>query len=70
VLAQFLLPEVALVIVVTACFLFEAAQQLRLYEAHFDPIDFAAYVSLVVPCYVAERWLVDCQISGRGISGC
>ena len=58
-LAQFLSPEGALVIMVAACFLIEAAQYFRLYEAHFDPLDFVAYVSLLVPCYVTDRWLVS-----------
>jgi hypothetical protein len=49
-------PEVALGFISAVCFLVEAAQFLDLYEAHFDPFDFLAYVSLLVPCYAIDRW--------------
>jgi len=58
-LSRFLPPEAVLVIIVTACFLIEAAQYLQLYEAHYDPFDFIAYASLVVPCYTIDRWLLN-----------
>ena len=58
-LSRFLPPEAILVIIVAVCFLVEAAQYLQLYEAHYDPFDFIAYVSLVVPCYTIDRWLLN-----------
>lgn len=63
-LARFLSPEAALVIMMAACFLIETAQYFRLYEAHYDSLDFVAYVSLLVPCYVTDRWLVNRRTSG------
>jgi len=60
-LARFLSPEAALVIMMAACFLIEAAQYFQLYEAHYDPYDFLAYVSLLLPCYAIDRWLRNCQ---------
>jgi hypothetical protein len=57
-LSAFFTPEVTLVFITTACTLIEIAQYLRLYEAHHDPYDFLAYVSLLVPCYVIDRWLL------------
>ena len=63
-LAQFLSPEGALVIMVVACFLIEAAQYFQLYEAHYDPYDFLAYVSLLLPCYAIDKWMLNRQ-SGR-----
>ena len=67
-LARFLSPEAALAITTGACFIIEAAQYFRLYEAHFDPLDLVAYVSLSVPCYVADRWLVNRRSSGAGVT--
>ena len=58
-LSRFLPPEAILVIIVAVCFLIEAAQYLQLYEAHYDPLDFVAYASLVVPCYTIDRWLLN-----------
>jgi hypothetical protein len=55
-LSRLLTPEAALVLIIAARFLIEAAQYLQLYESHYDPFDFLAYVSLVVPCYMIDRW--------------
>ena len=66
-LSRFLTPEAALVVIVTTCALIEAAQYLRIYEAHYDPVDFVAYVSLVVPCYAVDRWLLNRHTSRASI---
>jgi len=55
-LSRFLSPGAALAIIVAACFLIEGAQYAGLYQAHYDPVDFVAYVSGVVPCYAIDRW--------------
>jgi hypothetical protein len=67
-LARFVSPEGALAIVTVTCFLIEAAQYFRLYEAHFDPLDLVAYVSLAVSWYVADRWLTNRRAGGAGVA--
>ena len=57
-LSRILIPEAALVLIVAICFLVEVAQYLRLYESTYDPFDFVAYVSLIVPCYIIDRRLL------------
>ena len=53
---HFRTPNVAAAFVLGFCFVVEAAQYLGLYSAHFDPYDLVAYVSGVLPIYVADRW--------------
>lgn len=65
-LSALLSPGGALAIVLAACFLIEAAQYLRLYDARFDRLDLVAYVSLVLPCYMVERWLIGRRTSRVG----
>jgi hypothetical protein len=62
-LSRFLTPEAAVLAIVTACILIEVAQYIHLYEAHFDPLDFVAYVSLLVPCYAIDRWSLNRSMS-------
>ena len=57
-LSRILTPEAALVLIVATCFLVEAAQYLQLYESTYDPFDFVAYVSLIVPCCIIDRRLL------------
>ena len=66
-LSRFLTPEGTLFLIVIVCSLIEAAQYFQLYEAHYDPYDFLAYVSLLVPCYAIDRWLLNRQ-SGKASS--
>jgi hypothetical protein len=63
-LSRFLTPEGALVLIVAICGLIEAAQYFQLYEAHYDPYDLLAYVSLLLPCYAIDRWTLN-RRSGR-----
>lgn len=49
----------AILTITGICFLIEAAQHLRLYDAHYDPYDFVEYVSLLLPCYVIDRWCLN-----------
>ena len=63
-LSRFLTPEGTLLLIVAVCGVIEAAQYFQLYEAHYDPYDFLAYVSLLLPCYAIDRWMLNRQ-SGR-----
>jgi hypothetical protein len=56
---RFFSPTRTLVLFVAFCFVVEAAQYLELYDSTFDPLDLLAYVSLLTPCYVIDRWLPD-----------
>jgi len=56
-LSNVLSPTAAVLGITAICFLIEAAQYFRLYEAHFDPYDLLAYVSLLWPCYLVDQWL-------------
>jgi hypothetical protein len=43
-------------------FVMEMCQYFGLYKGHYDPIDLVAYVSLLGPCYIADRWFLKNQI--------
>lgn len=66
--SEYLSPEAALLIMIAACYFIEAAQYFQLYEAHYDPLDLIAYVSLVTPCYVIDRWLVIRRTSSEDVA--
>jgi len=57
-LSKLFTPRLALVSIISVCFLVETAQYFGLYEAHFDPFDYLAYLSLLLPCYVIDKWLL------------
>jgi len=50
-------PELALMVIIIICFLIETAQFLKLYDAHFDPFDFLAYISGIIPVYIFDKLL-------------
>lgn len=50
-------PIKAALLIVSICFFIETAQYLNLYKAHFDPYDYIAYISLVIPLYLIDKWL-------------
>lgn len=56
-LSRFFNPETTLVLIACVCCFVEAGQYFGLYEAHYDPYDFVAYFSLLVPIYLADKWL-------------
>jgi hypothetical protein len=56
--SRFFTPEKALVLIAFVCVAIEAAQYFKLYEAHYDPYDFVAYLSLLVPIYLVDAWLL------------
>ena len=57
-LSKLFTPDLALGSIVSVCFLVETAQYFGLYDAHFDPFDFLAYVSLLLPCYAIDKCLL------------
>lgn len=48
-------PETAALSVLGICYAVETSQYFRLYDAHFDPYDYLAYISLLLPCYMADK---------------
>ena len=52
-------PETAAFIIFGTCVLVETAQYFKLYDAYFDPYDFLAYVSLLLPCYLLDKYLLN-----------
>jgi hypothetical protein len=67
-LSRFVNPEAAFVLIATVCFLIEVAQYLELYDATYDPRDFLAYLSLLVPCYIVDRWQSNRRSRHTGIA--
>ena len=51
-------PELAALLIFGICFVIETSQYLKIYEAHFDPYDYVAYISLLFPCFLIDRWLI------------
>ena len=51
---RFFTPQHTVVIFVAVCFGIESMQYFELYEATFDPWDFIAYVSILVPVFVLD----------------
>jgi len=51
-------PESAALLIFGICFVVETSQYFKLYEAHFDRYDYVAYISLLLPCYLIDRWLI------------
>lgn len=54
---RFFTPITTLVIFVIVCFVIETIQYLELYAATFDPWDFPAYLSLLVPIFALDSFL-------------
>ena len=49
--------EAMLVILVAVTFAIETSQYLGIYKGFFDPLDYLAYLSILVPCYIFDTWL-------------
>ena len=47
--------EMVLMVILIICFLIETAQYLELYDAHFDPYDYLAYISVLLPVYLIDK---------------
>jgi hypothetical protein len=54
---RFFTPVRTLVIFVVVCFAIETMQYFGVYAATFDPWDFPAYLSLLVPVFVVDMFL-------------
>ncbi|KAA3615791.1 MAG: hypothetical protein D8M58_16515 [Calditrichaeota bacterium] len=46
----------ALLIIVT-CFIVETSQYLELYDSYFDPYDYLAYISAVIPLFIIDKMI-------------
>lgn len=53
----FFTPVRTIIIFIAVSFGIEAAQYLNLYEATFDPWDFPAYISILIPLFLIDVWL-------------
>ena len=52
---RFFTPLHTVVIFVAVCFGIEGMQYLELYEATFDPWDFVAYISILLPLFILDQ---------------
>ena len=55
--SRFFTPNRTLFIFLFVCAGIESAQYLNLYESTYDPWDFLAYVSILIPVYVVDKHL-------------
>ena len=53
---RFFNPNRTFVIFLLVCFFIEGAQYLEWYDATFDPFDLLAYISLLIPLYILDRY--------------
>lgn len=54
---RFFTPKMTLLIFLIVCAAIEGAQYFKLYEASFDPWDFLAYVSILIPVFLIDSYL-------------
>jgi len=54
---RFFTPKKTVVIFILVAFGIETAQYFRLYEATFDPWDFPAYISILIPLFLIDSCL-------------
>ena len=52
---RFFTPWHTVVIFVAVCFGIESMQYFGLYKATFDPLDFLAYISILVPLFILDQ---------------
>ena len=50
-------PEGAGLLIMAICFIVETSQYFQLYDSYFDPYDYLAYVSLLLPVYFLDKHL-------------
>ena len=53
---RFFTPSRTLGIFLLVCFCIEGAQYMVWYDATFDPFDFLAYISFLIPLYILDRY--------------
>ena len=56
---RFFTPKKTLVIFLLVCAFIEGAQYFKIYEATFDPWDFVAYISLLVPLFLLDNYQLN-----------
>ncbi len=56
---RFFTAKRTLAIFLLVCFGIEGAQYFNLYEATFDPLDFLAYISILIPLFLLDLRLSD-----------
>jgi len=52
---RFFTPKRTVVIFIAVCIVIEGMQYLKLYDATFDPWDFVAYISVLVPLFKLDQ---------------
>lgn len=55
---RFFTPKRTIVLLIAVCYSIEGAQFLGFYDATFDPWDFLAYISILVPMFVLDLVLL------------
>ena len=58
-------PEIAVITVILICVTGEMAQYYGLYNRVYDPYDFIAYASLLLPLYMVDRLLVNRKMKSK-----
>ena len=56
---RFFTPKRTVVIFLAVCFGIEGMQYLNLYDATFDPWDFVAYCSVLVPLFILDQFTYE-----------
>ena len=51
-------PEGALLTIIIICFSIETVQYFGIYKAYFDPFDYLAYISGIIPVYILDKFLI------------
>ena len=52
---RFFTPKRTVIFFIAVCFVIEGMQYLKLYNATFDPWDFVAYISIMVPLFILDQ---------------
>jgi len=50
-------PGLTALLISGICFLIETSQYFNLYDAYFDPWDYLAYISILIPCYLIDKYI-------------
>ena len=56
---RFFTPTKTVQLFAVFCFAIEGAQFLDLYDATFDPWDLPAYLSILIPLHLLDRWTLE-----------
>jgi len=51
-------PEFAALLIIGISVIIETSQYYEIYDAHFDPYDYVAYISGTVPIYLLDKWIL------------